>query len=168
MEVVACFCGLATGGKLFPCLRGSLLTLMTFVYRGVKDLYTTWQGAGWVASKGQVCGGDMHEVGAWESQQFRCNRASSCSCSYFSLTETPGFHPLTPFLCHLLSVSFVTRTANRYLSADFIARDYSEPRNPRTIQKLPSLGDSAIQGPEMALHERLETEPRPGSVYIES
>lgn len=37
---------------LFACL-GSLLMPMTFALRGVKDLYTTWQGIGWVASEGQ-------------------------------------------------------------------------------------------------------------------
>jgi len=55
--IVTCFGGLATSETLFACL-GSLLTLMTFALRGVKDLYTTWQGTGLVASEASV--GDGH------------------------------------------------------------------------------------------------------------
>jgi hypothetical protein len=65
---------------LFACL-GSLLMPMTFALRGIKDLYTTWQGIGWFASEGQGCERDMHEVGAWESQQFYWNRASYVALS---------------------------------------------------------------------------------------
>lgn len=50
--IATCFGGLATSETLFACL-GSLLTLMTFALRGVKDLYTTWQGTGLVASGGK-------------------------------------------------------------------------------------------------------------------
>jgi hypothetical protein len=50
--IITCFGGLATSESLFACL-GSLLTLMTFALRGVKDVYTTWQGTGLVASEGQ-------------------------------------------------------------------------------------------------------------------
>jgi hypothetical protein len=63
---------------------GSLLIPMTFALRGVEDLYTTWQGIGWFASEGQGCERDMHEVGAWESQQFCWNRASYVACCYRS------------------------------------------------------------------------------------
>jgi len=37
---------------------GSLLIPMTFALRGVKDLYTTWQGIGWfLHRKGKVVNG---------------------------------------------------------------------------------------------------------------
>ena len=57
-EIVTYFGGLATIEPLFACL-GSLLTLMTFALRGVKDLYTTCQGTVWLHRTGKVGNGHM-------------------------------------------------------------------------------------------------------------
>ena len=84
-EVVSCFCGLATSGKTLYSLRGQSLGADDLRFpRCQKTCTLLGRERLWLHRRSKSGGRDVHEVGAWESQQFRCSRAFSCSCSYHS------------------------------------------------------------------------------------